>query len=406
MESITGGNTPKYQELMEQLRLQIVSGEIAPGQKLPSENTLSAQYQVSRQTVRKALAILQNEGYIYAEHGRGTFCSEMMRHAHPSKNIAVVTTYLSDYIFPRVIQGIDDVLTGAGYSIVLKNTKNSRTREAECLQEILSKDIDGVIIEPSKSQIFCRHMNLYEQLEKSHIPYVFIQGCFPQMKDKPHVLLDDFQGGYMITKYLTDHGHKNIVGVFKADDMQGQNRHKGYVLALQEAEILYDPDKVVWFHTEDRKIHPYEAIREMAGKTLRGQMDAVVCYNDQTAQLVMRESSGVDSFYRLTQEVMRLPQPPDAIFTTSDPKAFVVMHALHDMGVRIPEDVSVTGYDNSSLANQQGLRLTTIDHPQEKLGAMAAELLLSMIQNGEKEEGESVLIQPMLIEGNSCMEYR
>lgn len=63
-------------------------------------NTLSAQYQVSRQTVRKALAILQNEGYIYAEHGRGTFCSEMMRHAHPSKNIAVVTTYLSDYIFP------------------------------------------------------------------------------------------------------------------------------------------------------------------------------------------------------------------------------------------------------------------------------------------------------------------
>ena len=315
MESITGGNTPKYQELTEQLRLQIVSGEIAPGQKLPSENTLSAQYQVSRQTVRKALAILQNEGYIYAEHGRGTFCSEMMRHAHPSKNIAVVTTYLSDYIFPRVIQGIDDVLTGAGYSIVLKNTKNSRTREAECLQEILSKDIDGVIIEPSKSQIFCRHMNLYEQLEKSHIPYVFIQGCFPQMKDKPHVLLDDFQGGYMITKYLTDHGHKNIVGVFKADDMQGQSRHKGYVRALQEAEILYDPDKVVWFHT-------------------------------------------------------------------------------------------VTGYDNSSLANKQGLRLTTIDHPQEKLGAMAAELLLSMIQNGEKEEGESVLIQPMLIEGNSCMEYR
>ena len=71
----------------------------------------------------KALAILQNEGYIYAEHGRGTFCSEMMRHAHPSKNIAVVTTYLSDYIFPRVIQGIDDVLTGAGYSIVLKNKK-------------------------------------------------------------------------------------------------------------------------------------------------------------------------------------------------------------------------------------------------------------------------------------------
>ncbi len=78
-----------------------------------------------------------------------------------------------------MIQGIDDVLTGAGYSIVLKNTKNSRTREAECLQEILSKDIDGVIIEPSKSQIFCRHMNLYEQLEKIAYSIRVYPGMFP-----------------------------------------------------------------------------------------------------------------------------------------------------------------------------------------------------------------------------------
>ena len=358
----------KYYKMHHDLEEKIHRGELRAGDRVPSENQLAAAYQVSRQTVRKALAILEQEGYIYAMHGKGTFVSERLRPGHKSHNIAVVTTYLSDYIFPRVIQGIDDVLTAEGYSILLKNTHNSRSQEARCLEELLQKDIDGVIIEPSKSQISCRHLHLYEQLESYGIPYVFIQGCFDRMEDRPQVLMDDCRGGYMITKYLTDHGHKNIVGVFKADDMQGQNRHKGYVRALQEAEILYDPDKVVWFHTEDRKIHPYEAIREMAGKTLRGRMDAVVCYNDQTAQLVIR--------------------------------------ALQEEGLRIPEDVSVTGYDNSSLANQQGLRLTTIDHPQEKLGAMAAELLLSMIQNGEKEEGESVLIQPMLIEGNSCMEYR
>ena len=96
----------KYYDLMEDLRKQIVSGKIKPGEKLPSENELSGTYQVSRQTVRKALQILQNEGYIYAEHGRGTFCSEMARRTGETKNIAVVTTYLSDYIFPRVIQGI------------------------------------------------------------------------------------------------------------------------------------------------------------------------------------------------------------------------------------------------------------------------------------------------------------
>ena len=102
-----------------------MSGEIQAGDRLPSENELSARYQVSRQTVRKALSVLQNEGYIYAEHGRGTFCSERILHTGHSHNIAVVTTYLSDYIFPRVIGGIDKVLTEQGYSIILKNTRNS-----------------------------------------------------------------------------------------------------------------------------------------------------------------------------------------------------------------------------------------------------------------------------------------
>ena len=68
----------KYYVLMEELKQSILSGEIKPGEKLPSENELSARYQISRHTVRKALSILINEGYIEAEHGRGTFCSQRM----------------------------------------------------------------------------------------------------------------------------------------------------------------------------------------------------------------------------------------------------------------------------------------------------------------------------------------
>lgn len=103
-----------------------------------------------------------------------------------------------------------------GYSILLKNTRNSRSQEARCLEELLQKDIDGVIIEPSKSQISCRHLHLYERLEEYGIPYVFIQGCFDQMEDKPQVLMDDCRGGHLITKYLLDTGHRDIAGVFKA----------------------------------------------------------------------------------------------------------------------------------------------------------------------------------------------
>lgn len=355
----------KYYDLMEDLREKILSGEVKPGEKIPSENQLSSEYGVSRQTVRKALQILQNEGYIYAEHGRGTFCSEMMRHTRKSKNIAVVTTYLSDYIFPRVIQGIDRVLTENGYSILLKNTRNSRSVEARCLEELLQKDIDGLIIEPSKSHVFCRHMNLYRMLDEYQIPYVFIQGSYAQMKDRPHILLDDCRGGYLVTRYLIELGHRDIVGVFKSDDTQGQQRHKGYVQALQEAGISYDPDKVIWFYTEDRRTHPYEKIRQMAAERNELYFDAVVSYNDQIALEVIR--------------------------------------ALNEEHLSVPEDISVTGYDDSYLAATSRVPLTTVAHPQEKLGEMAAELLLGLIREETKEENRNqILIEPELVIRDSC----
>ena len=71
------------------------------------------------------------------------------------------------------------------------------------------------------------------------------------------------------------------MGVFKSDDTQGQQRHKGYVQALQEAGIAYDPDKVIWFYTEDRKTHPFERIRQMARDRGNHPFEAVVAYNDQ-----------------------------------------------------------------------------------------------------------------------------
>ena len=67
--------------------------------------------------------------------------------------------------------------------------------------------------------------------------------------------MDDARGGYLVTKYLLEQGHRRITGFFKADDIQGIQRHKGYVRALQEAGIPYDPDLVVWFHTEDRRVN-------------------------------------------------------------------------------------------------------------------------------------------------------
>ena len=110
----------KYHTLKELLKNDILSGVYQPGDKMPSENQLVQEYDLSRHTVRKALSILEEEGYIIAVHGKGTFCTERALHKKESKNIAVVTTYISDYIFPRLIQGINSVLSKDGYSIIFQ----------------------------------------------------------------------------------------------------------------------------------------------------------------------------------------------------------------------------------------------------------------------------------------------
>ncbi len=353
----------KYWKLMSDLKKKILDGDYQANDKMPSENELAASYQVSRHTVRKALALLEHEGFIYAIHGKGTFCSELGRHTKTSRNIAVVTTYLSDYIFPSVIQGIDQVMTDNGYSILLKNTKNSSSAEGKCLEELLSKDIEGLIIEPSKSEIYCRHIALYKKLDEFHIPYVFIQGTMEQLSDRPYVMMDDFKGGYLITKYLLSLGHRKILGMFKADDRQGIERHRGYAKALQEYGVFYDPDRIIWFHTEDRAVKPFARLRSMVTQNI--PFDSVVCYNDQIA--------------------------------------IKTIQTLSQLGLRVPEDISVTGYDNSFLAENYQVGLTTIAHPHERLGEIAAKLLLDLMQEKTLSlVDRQIVIEPELIERESC----
>ncbi len=351
----------KNELIIKDIKKAINSGKYEPGQKIPSENQLALDYDVTRQTVRKALGKLIDEGYLYAKHGSGTFVAKRRQKRGKSKNIAVVSTYMSDYIFPRVIQGINQVLSDNGYSILLKTTNNSRKGEAWCMEELLSKNIDGMIIEPSQSAISCQHQVLYDQMDAMGIPYVFIQGCYEAMMDRPHVMLDDVEGGRLITEHLIQLGHKHIAGIFKADDTQGILRHKGYVKALQEAGISYDPDMVIWYHTKDRTMKPMEGILGLIEKGT--PFHAVVCYNDEIAADVIK--------------------------------------GLSNIGRSVPHDISVTGFDNSLLSQSRGI--TTISHPQEEFGQKAAQTLIGLIEGSISRKDAQILLTPVLVERKSTL---
>ena len=340
----------KCAKLVEDLKQQIMSGEIKPGDKISSENVLAREYDISRQTVRKAIDILRNEGFLYAEHGRGTFCCDTVKQGESSGNVAVVMTFLSNYIFPNILEGIDETLEEEGYSILLKSTHNYRKYEAKCLEELVKKNIDGLIIEPSKTQIAYKNRGVFSMLDRYNIPYVFMQGVYHGMEDVPYVILDDEKGGYQITKHLIELGHTRIAGIFKADDRQGLLRHNGYVRALKEAGIWYDPSLIIWYHTEDARTLPREVIAELVE---REEIDAIVCYNDMTAM--------------------------------------TVINVLEEKGLSVPNDVSVTGFDDSDFASNFKVPLTTMRHPQRGLGETAAELLVKLMK-GEKPEDSKLHI--------------
>ncbi len=353
----------KYQKIFADIKNKIKSGYFKANQVLPSENELSEKYNVSRYSVRKAYDILEEQGYIYAEHGKGRFLSEQMIHLKKSKNIAVITTYIADYIFPHIIEGIDDFFSEKQFHLVLKSTHNIRKKEVACLEEILRNDFEGIIIEPSRSQIYCHHKNLYEQFDKYNIPYVFIQGIYKQLPNAPYVVADDLGGSYLLTEYLIKQNHKKIVGIFKSDDYQGQERHKGYAKALQDYGLLYDPELVVWFSTEDYKIQPYNEIENLLRKYK--DIDGVVCYNDQVATEVIETAEKIN--------------------------------------LSVPDDISVTGFDDAEIDKNYKIRLTTVTHPLNKLGEKAAELLFKLMQGETKlsDEQKHILIKSELVIGKS-----
>ena len=331
--------------------------EIVYEQQLPSENVLAQQFKMSRHTVREALGDLENQGWIRREQGRGTFCIYLEKLG--GKTIAVITTYISDYIFPTLIRGIEEILSCSGYTLVLANTSNDKGKEAQCFDNLLNQDLAGLIIEPTKSskENICR--SYFKEFEHRGIPYIFLHAVYSDL-DSAYMIMDDQKGGYMATKYLLQLGHREIAGIFKADDLQGLKRQAGFEAALVEYNVVLKPELLGNYETEQLLSYPYQFTKSILSKAPRPT--AIVCYNDQIA--------------------------------------LKVMEAIRDEGLRVPDDISVIGYDDSSLAMATEVKLTTIKHPKAEMGRQVARFIIDMVE--KRVEKPRFIYQPELVIRNSC----
>ncbi len=335
-------SSPKYHQLKEFIKEQILRGEILPGEKITSENTLSRQFKLSRHTVRQALGELENEGFISREKGRGTFCNLNGKNA--VKNIAVLTTYITDYIFPPIIKGIEEVLSNNGYNLILANTNNDQLKEAQCLDNFLNQEIGALIIEPTKSALENINIDYFKELEAKGIPYLMLHAYYPDL-DPAFVVMDDTQGTYLTTNHLLQLGHSRIAGIFKSDDLQGIKRQAGFLSALKEYEIAENPDWIGNYNTEQLRTYPYQFIRNLLRQA--DPPTAVVCYNDQIA--------------------------------------LEILEAIRNEGLKVPDDISVVGFDDSSLATATEIKLTTIKHPKANMGRQVGNNIIQMLTSKVKK---------------------
>ena len=357
---------PKYQRIAEWLQQKIADGTYGPGDKLPSEQELREQFDVSRQTVRSALAVLEEEGLIYGRQGSGSFVRDPAEEeAGKSRRIAVVTTYVDNYIFPKIIQGIEQVLSEADFQVQISFTNNQVQRETEILESLLEQDLRGLIVEAVKSALPNPNLPLYKRLLEKGVQVLFLNSGYPQL-DCPKAALNDREAGRLAARYLLEMGHREIGGLLKSDDGQGLLRYEGFLSELKAAGIKMDDNRFVWYDTGDSGHFDWmeqRILNRFAG------LSAVLCYNDAAAV-----------------ELIEL---------------------LGRNGIRVPEDLSVISIDDTDLAVFGDVELTSVHHPKEKLGEKAAEMMLAMVrQRGGQQEIKSYEFDVWLAERAAVRQMR
>ncbi len=358
--------TTKYSMVKRAVESRILDGIYKPNQKISSESELMKEFGVSRHTVRLALGDLVSTGWLYREQGSGTFCAdrsllENNQNQTSQKKVAIVTTYLSDYIFPSIIRGAESKLSEEGYQVSIFSTNNNHEMERTVLEKILSQQFDGVIVEPTKSGFSNPNISCYLNLEQLSIPYIMINAYYDEL-EPISIVMDDEKGGFLQTEHLINLGHKNIAGFFKTDDSQGVKRMKGFLKAHRQNNIPIRPTHLITYNTEEKHLKPVKELENLLALDSKS-ITGLVCYNDELAM--------------------------------------ELIEVLRTKNIQVPEEISIVGHDDSMLAEISEVKLTSIAHPKSEMGELAANAIIDLINSKNKKgkgfSASSTVYKPELI---------
>lgn len=355
----------KYQVVADTLRAHIQAGKYSHATILPSEFAIAQEFQVSRQTVRQALALLAQDGLIETRRGSGSHILRTPQGSAAGRyNIAVIVTYISDYVFPSILREIENVLSQQECTSSIFATRNQVANERKILSRLLEQPVDGIIVEATKSALPNPNLDLYRQFMARDIPLVFVHGYYADLSESHFVLDANYDGGLILSRYLAAQGRTRIGGVFKSDDIQGHGRYAGYAAGLQERGLELRDQDVFWFNTGMKNTllsGDDSPIRSFLDAALE-DVDSFVCYNDEVA-------------YFLEQQLQR-------------------------RGLRVPEDVALVSFDDSNYSRLAPVPITSLSHGSGNTGRTAAQMMLQMLRG---EYCQSVQVPWELVERESSL---
>jgi len=271
-----------------------------------------------------------------------------------SNVVGLLVPKIDNSYVTEIAAGIDDELASVNLNMILYTTHRHTGKENDYVRSIAGGMTDGLLLlVPLASNVYL------QTLHERQFPHVLIDQHDPSGISS-EIMAENLDGAFKATEYLIHLGHRRIAFIAGLTQLYSTHeRHAGYKAALEQYGIPY------------------------------------------MSELILQGDFYELEAYRVTKELLEMPDRPTAIFASNDLAAIGAMNALRDLKISVPEDMSLIGFDDISQAAFTNPRLTTIRQPLDQMGRKSVELLVEQIQNPERPTRRIRLATELIIR-DSC----
>lgn len=366
---------PLYVQVAQYFREKINDGFFKPNSLIPSEFEIAKDFNISRATVRQAILELVHEGILVRVSGKGTYVSpEPFKQSTFTKSgvIGLIQPYLRDSFLTLMTLSIESTTRTKGYQLMLSITDNKYKMHQRSVNQLLLKKVDGLII-------FLPDSFTLDETTKNFVEegfnFVLIDRYIPGI-DASYVVSDNFNGAYKAVEYLISIGHRRI-GIITRLSMEttsAMDRIEGYKKALLDNGLDFDENLLCdKLKTSTSELEFFNTARGNS----QHDVDIIV-------------------------EYLKDKNRPSAVFAINDLVALAVVEAASIAGLKIPEDLSLVGFDDIDIISHLEKPLTTVAQDKYAIGGQAAELLIDKIE-GRIKGNKQIIIPTKLIVRKSTM---